>query len=194
MWKTSSLTEEKLSVEFKIVEVTIFFDKRYSQTLREMKMFFLCQNIDLELFFPFLSSLKRKFIGAKIVIWFEFPKSNGPTVNMLSEATVKEKLNGKTATALLNERSNPAYNENGSGNQFSCSVKLLNFENQIVESTGYGSVWYDSYHMNHTIWYEIVWLAYSKLNRLLLIPYKLYDIISYGPYGMVQIEVPEMST
>ena len=68
MWKTSSLTEEKLSVAFKIVEVTIFFDKRYSQTLREMKMFFLCQNIDLELFFPFSSSFKRKFIGAKIVI------------------------------------------------------------------------------------------------------------------------------
>ena len=59
---------------------------------------------------------------------------------MLSEAEVKEKLNGKVATALLNERSNPAYNENGSGNQFGCSVKLLNFENQIIESTGYGSV------------------------------------------------------
>ena len=59
---------------------------------------------------------------------------------MLSEAKVKEKLNGKTATALLNERTNPTYNETNSGNQFSCSVKLLNYENQVSESTGYGLV------------------------------------------------------
>ena len=59
---------------------------------------------------------------------------------MLSEAKVKEKLNGKTALALLNERSNPTYNETNSGNQFSCLVKLLNYENQVLESTGYGLV------------------------------------------------------
>ena len=140
MWKTSSLTEEKLSVAFKIVEVTIFFDKRYSQTLREMKMFFLCQNIDLELVFPFSSSFKRKFSGAKSVIWFAFPNSG----NMLSEEKVKEKLNGKTATALLNERSNPTYNkESNSGNQFYCLVKLRSYENQVSEFTGYGLVWFD---------------------------------------------------
>ena len=59
---------------------------------------------------------------------------------MLSEAKVKEKLNGKTATALLNERSNPSYNETNYGNQFSCLVKLLDYEKQVLESTGYGLV------------------------------------------------------
>ena len=59
---------------------------------------------------------------------------------MLTEAKVKEKLNGKTATALLNERSNPAYNESNAGNQFCCSVKILNFENQVSEFTGFGLV------------------------------------------------------
>jgi len=59
---------------------------------------------------------------------------------MLSEAKVKEKLQGKTALALLNERSSPTYNETRDGNQFTCFVKLLNYENQVVESTGYGLV------------------------------------------------------
>ena len=59
---------------------------------------------------------------------------------MIYEAEVIEKLNGKTATALLNVRGNPTYNESNYGNHFWCSVKLLNFENQITGSTGYGSV------------------------------------------------------
>ena len=59
---------------------------------------------------------------------------------MLSEAEVKEKLNGKTATAFLNERSSPTYNETSYGNQFTCFVKLLNYENQLSEFTGNGLV------------------------------------------------------
>ena len=59
---------------------------------------------------------------------------------MIYEAEVIEKLNGKTATALLNVRGNPTYNESNYGNHFWCSVKLLNFENEITGSTGYGSV------------------------------------------------------
>ena len=59
---------------------------------------------------------------------------------MLSGAEVIEKLNGKTATVLLNERSNPTYNETNLGNQFSCSVKLLDYESQVLEVTGYGLV------------------------------------------------------
>ena len=174
MWKTSSLTEDqKLWARLKTVEVT-FFGEKSPQTLPEMKMFFLCQNIDLELFFPFSSSSKRKFIGAKFVIWFAFQKLNGPAASMISEANVKEKLNGKTATALLNERSNPTYNESNltghilkarTGNQFCCSVKILNYENQASEFTGYGLVWFGAINFQVTvivktptsIWPKFLW-------------------------------------
>ena len=61
-------------------------------------------------------------------------------MNILSAEAVKEKLNGKTAIALLNERTNPIYNETNSGNQFSCVVRILNYENQSCEFSGYGLV------------------------------------------------------
>ena len=56
----------------------------------------------------------------------------------LSKEAVIEKLNGKTATALLNERSKPTYKETGTGNQFSCTVELLNYEKQLYEFAGMG--------------------------------------------------------
>ena len=105
---------------------------------------FYRQNIDLELSFSFSSPFKGKLSGSKIDISFAVLKSSGSKIkrsaSMLYEAEVIVKLNGNTATALLNVRGNPTYNESNYGNHFWCSVKLLNFENQITRSTGYGSV------------------------------------------------------
>ena len=103
-------------------------------------MFILFQNIDLELVFPFFVIVQKKIQWCEKRYLICISKSNGPAVSMLSEANVKEKLNGKTALALLNERSSPTYNETNYGNQFTCFIKLLNYENQISEFTGNGLV------------------------------------------------------